>query len=271
MTDSDISLRGISSTNPSESMRIQVLSSGEKKSQIVQHAHRLLLPEISDAAKIQSLESLVILSFRLQHSEIKEILCSSGIIQSVSSLIFETDNPRIRTLCDAILHILHQIGTESESQVDWKTFLQLLIEFLFNEDERISDLGKQALLDAIKRQPHTISYRNESETFDAFGFKWNILLVHKIEKGYYQQQELQGIFLVLKSIDEHGEEFSQKFKFQILIHQEKQDPVVIEIKHTFNQLAPDQGTWYKLKPQCLKEGSGFVKNGKLRVTVILFL
>ncbi|KAA6396223.1 MAG: putative Ubiquitin carboxyl-terminal hydrolase 12 [Streblomastix strix] len=113
------------------------------------------------------------------------------------------------------------------------------------------------------------SNRNECENFDAFGLNWSILLVHRVIKNYYQQQEQQGIFLVLKTIDELGESFSQNFKSNILVHQEKQDPIEIKIDHKFSKQAPEQGSWVIIKPQCLKEGNGFVKNGQLHVTVII--
>ncbi|KAA6388629.1 MAG: putative Ubiquitin carboxyl-terminal hydrolase 12 [Streblomastix strix] len=139
---------------------------------------------------------------------------------------------------------------------------------MHNEELLDEPTNEQIVVDlTIKIDPN--SDRNESENFEAYGLSWSVLLVHKIEKGYYQQAELQGIFLVLKSIDELGEGFSQNFKFQIFIHQEKSEPVEIKINHTFNKQASDQGSWYKLKPQCLKEGNGFVKDGKLYVTIVL--
>ncbi|KAA6382521.1 MAG: putative Ubiquitin carboxyl-terminal hydrolase 12 [Streblomastix strix] len=115
------------------------------------------------------------------------------------------------------------------------------------------------------------SNRNESENFDAFGLNWSVLLIHKAFKDQQSKNiEQQGIFLVLKTIDGLREGFSQNFKFKILVHQEKSDPIEININHTFSKQVLVQGSWVILKPQYLNEGNGFVKNGQLHVTNTTF-
>ncbi|KAA6381025.1 MAG: hypothetical protein EZS28_023448 [Streblomastix strix] len=166
MTESKSSTSGTSRTSLSVLLRAQALAGGEVKSQIVQHSLRFKQTEISDADKIESLETLIILSITLQQNELKEILKVTGIIESVSSLLFGTQNPRIRTLCGAVIQLLLTIAQESKVNVDWQSFVAPLISLLFNEDEQISELGKQTILDSIKKQPLSITSLLDLNIFD---------------------------------------------------------------------------------------------------------
>ncbi|KAA6398985.1 MAG: hypothetical protein EZS28_005484, partial [Streblomastix strix] len=167
-------------------------------------------------------------------------------------------------------HLIAQQQLQTQQQPNLHQNIQQHInEDLAHNEELLDEPTNQQIVLDLTIEIDPKSDRNESENFEAYGLSWSILLVHKILKNYYQQVEQQGIFLALKSIDELGEGFSQNFKFQIFIHQQKSEPVEIKINHTFNKQASDQGSWMILKPQCLKEGNGFVKDGKLYVTIVL--
>ncbi|KAA6381354.1 MAG: hypothetical protein EZS28_023121, partial [Streblomastix strix] len=132
-----------------ETLRSQIQAGGDIKSQIIHHSTRLRLRETSDSEKIKSLTELLILIIASEQGEWREIVGESGIIESLSGLMLETANPRIRTLSGSVIQLVQQIGTESTEQTDWRTLLSPLISLLFNPDQQISNSGKQSLLQTI--------------------------------------------------------------------------------------------------------------------------
>ncbi|KAA6381723.1 MAG: hypothetical protein EZS28_022751 [Streblomastix strix] len=109
--------------------------------------------EVSDDGKIQSLIALIGLAVSFESTLWHGIVSESGVIEVLSALMIETTNPKIRTLCSAIIHIIEQRGTEVGESADWKSILSPLISLLQNKDEQISKTGKSSLIDAIGSNP----------------------------------------------------------------------------------------------------------------------
>ncbi|KAA6370774.1 MAG: hypothetical protein EZS28_033700 [Streblomastix strix] len=80
--------------------------------------------------------------------------------------MLETTNPRIRTLCGALVELVQQIGTESKQKVEWQILLSPLIQLLFNQDDGISEIGKQSLLKTVGKNPEALFGLVEIGLFD---------------------------------------------------------------------------------------------------------
>ncbi|KAA6363476.1 MAG: hypothetical protein EZS28_040997 [Streblomastix strix] len=119
--------------------------------QIILFAGQLRLQEISDSEKIESLIQLISLGLSFGENDWHGIITTSGVIESVSELMLETTNPKIRTLCGAVIELVQQRSCESNESTDWRTLLSPLISLLFNSDEKISEIGKQSLLKAVDK------------------------------------------------------------------------------------------------------------------------
>ncbi|KAA6367280.1 MAG: hypothetical protein EZS28_037193, partial [Streblomastix strix] len=102
---------------------------------------------------IKSLSKLIGISVNFDKSDWHDVVGQSGIIQSLSILIVQTANPKIRMLCGTVMHIIQQRGSEIDQPVDWQTILKPLITLLFCSDEQISETGKQSLLKILSMNP----------------------------------------------------------------------------------------------------------------------
>ncbi|KAA6378015.1 MAG: hypothetical protein EZS28_026458 [Streblomastix strix] len=100
--------------NFDQSIRHQEQSGNDIKSQIAQHAEHLLQPEISDEEKINLLIQLISLAVSVAENNWNDIITTSGVIETVSGLILETTNPKIRTLCGAAIEVIQQWGKKWE-------------------------------------------------------------------------------------------------------------------------------------------------------------
>ncbi|KAA6379090.1 MAG: hypothetical protein EZS28_025382 [Streblomastix strix] len=145
----DPSIRGQGGQNVHQSIHIQGQDNRDSIAQIVFHSGRLRLKDISDDDKIKSLTDLIGLSLSFESGEWHGIVCESGVIETLSAVMNETSNAKIRTLCSAVIHIIDQRGCEVGQSTDWQTILSPLISLLFNNDEKISDVSKQSLLRSI--------------------------------------------------------------------------------------------------------------------------
>ncbi|KAA6378169.1 MAG: hypothetical protein EZS28_026303 [Streblomastix strix] len=90
------SQRHVNLTVSDISIRTRFQSDNDLRPQITQHVGRLYLPEISDDDKIESLIQLVSLSVSFAEGEQNGIVATSGIVESVSGLMLERTNPKIR-------------------------------------------------------------------------------------------------------------------------------------------------------------------------------
>ncbi|KAA6381636.1 MAG: hypothetical protein EZS28_022837 [Streblomastix strix] len=143
------SIRGQGGQNVQQSFHIQGQYNGDSKQRITQHAAQLRLGEILDDDKIKSLTDLIGLSLNFESGEWHGIVCESGVIETLSAVMNETSNAKIRTLCSTVIHIIEQRGSENGQSTDWETILSPLISLLFNKDEKISEISKQSLLRSI--------------------------------------------------------------------------------------------------------------------------
>ncbi|KAA6361011.1 MAG: hypothetical protein EZS28_043462, partial [Streblomastix strix] len=162
----DSSNQGDNIANISQMLKRQINASGDIKTQFIQCSGLLKLTEINDERKIQALENIILLSVTLEYKDWQGVI-KTGIIDCTSSLMLETTNPRIRTLCGGAILILQQIGTEPNGPVDWKTLFAPLLQLLFSADETISKIGKQTLLDIIEKNPDSISALVALDLFDS--------------------------------------------------------------------------------------------------------
>ncbi|KAA6388947.1 MAG: hypothetical protein EZS28_015525 [Streblomastix strix] len=126
------------------------------KTQFSHHAAQLKLPNSSDQDKKIDLENLIHFAFGFQLSQLHEIVTQSIAIETVYKLMLDTENPKIRTLCGAVLQVVQQRGTENDQITDWRTLLSPIVSFLFSSDQLISELGKQALIEAIEKKPESL-------------------------------------------------------------------------------------------------------------------
>ncbi|KAA6382307.1 MAG: hypothetical protein EZS28_022167 [Streblomastix strix] len=101
------------------------------KTQFSRHAALLKLPNSSDDQKLKELQNLVHLAFGFELSQLHEIVTQSIAIETVYKLMLDTENPKIRSLCGAVLHVVQQRGTETEQIADWRTLLSPIVSFLF--------------------------------------------------------------------------------------------------------------------------------------------
>ncbi|KAA6391962.1 MAG: hypothetical protein EZS28_012510 [Streblomastix strix] len=173
MTETDSSIRRTSATSVLESNRMQMSIGSEAKQQIIQHILVLKQIDVSDSEKLHSLENLIVLSITLQQRESQNILKTSGIIETVQNLILETSIPRIRSLSITLIQLLQQIGVESVEIADWRTLLSPLMSLLFNEDEQISHIGCQSILNVIKVKPDSIQGLLQLNIFDIAAMELN--------------------------------------------------------------------------------------------------
>ncbi|KAA6360136.1 MAG: hypothetical protein EZS28_044337, partial [Streblomastix strix] len=97
MTDSETNFRGPPAPYMHEApLKMDTLATGDTKSQIALIIPRLRLQQFPDVKKIQSLEKLIILTVTLEQQQWRGIITECGLVDAVSSLMFETVNPRIR-------------------------------------------------------------------------------------------------------------------------------------------------------------------------------
>ncbi|KAA6363358.1 MAG: hypothetical protein EZS28_041115, partial [Streblomastix strix] len=161
--------------------------------QITQHVGRLRLPEISDDDKIESLIQLIILSVSFAESEQNGIVATSGIVESVSGQMLETTNPKIRTLCGALIEVIQQRGCESGEQTDWRTLLSPIVSLLFNSDEKISEIGKQSLLKAIVQKAEILHGLLQLGIFDEASDLLDLTFPSQQTAQQQSQQQQQSI------------------------------------------------------------------------------
>ncbi|KAA6399484.1 MAG: hypothetical protein EZS28_004989 [Streblomastix strix] len=152
--------------NLGASFKSQSPGGKDNKTQITQLASRLKLREVSDDEKIESLVSLISLTVNFDLSEWRRIVATSGVVETTSNVMLETNNQRIRTLCGAVSYLFQQRGTEVSKQPDWRSLLSPMVSLLFNRDEGISETGKQSLLKAFDRNPDALSGLIELGIYD---------------------------------------------------------------------------------------------------------
>ncbi|KAA6402232.1 MAG: hypothetical protein EZS28_002247 [Streblomastix strix] len=99
-------------------------------------------------------------------SEWNGIITTSGVVETVSGLMLETTNPKIRTLCGAVIEVIQQRGCESGESTDWGLLLSPIVSLLFNPDEKISEIGKQSLMKVADRNPEALCGLIEIGLFD---------------------------------------------------------------------------------------------------------
>ncbi|KAA6360657.1 MAG: hypothetical protein EZS28_043816 [Streblomastix strix] len=99
--------------------------------QFQHHAAQLKDSNSSDKDKKIYLENLIHLAFGFELSQFHKIMTKSIAIETVYKLMFDTENPKIRTLCGAVLQVVQQRGTENEQIADWRTLLSPIVSFLF--------------------------------------------------------------------------------------------------------------------------------------------
>ncbi|KAA6388130.1 MAG: hypothetical protein EZS28_016343 [Streblomastix strix] len=145
------------------------------KTQISRHATQLKLPNSTDIEKTKALQNIIHLLFGFNLSLFHEIVTQSIAIEEVYKLMLRTKNPNIRTLCGALLQVVQQRGTETEKKADWRTLLSPIVSFLFNTDELISELGKQALIDALEKQPESLQALIELDLIEHATEELNLL------------------------------------------------------------------------------------------------
>ncbi|KAA6402297.1 MAG: hypothetical protein EZS28_002171 [Streblomastix strix] len=182
-----------------DQLRTQVLADSDATSQIILHASRLRLREVSDLEKSQSLERLLVLSIIFDKNQWKGIVTDSGVIESLSGLMFKTSNPKIRTMCGTLLELVEQRGSESGEIVDWRSLISPLMTLLFNKDEKISETGKQSLIKAYGVKQEVLKGLVELGIIE----KTAELLERMIPSQFYQQTlSSQAVLLnVLEIVD----------------------------------------------------------------------
>ncbi|KAA6388075.1 MAG: hypothetical protein EZS28_016397 [Streblomastix strix] len=158
MTDSDSSNRRSDGSDLSETLRKQGQGDGDVY-QIVDYTEQY---SFEAAGNLRCRENLVL---TMECGEWQGVIKTSGIIENSTSLMVQTTNPRIRTLCGVLIQLLQQIGTE-QADADWKTLLLPLLSLLFNPDEGISEIGKQSLLKVIGTKPEVHSSLLELRLLD---------------------------------------------------------------------------------------------------------
>ncbi|KAA6391174.1 MAG: hypothetical protein EZS28_013300 [Streblomastix strix] len=204
-----------------KSIREQSQQSNDIKLQIAQHAARLRLSEISDEEKIDSLFKLINLTMRFVEGEWNDIITTSGVIEALSTLILETSNPKIRTLCGAVIEVIQQRGCENGESSDWRTLLSPIVSLLFNSDEKISEIGKQSLLKSIDKNSETIYgliqlnlFEEASELLE-IAFQTSSQTSSSSSNYQYQilpQKILLNILEVVECVIQSNAEFSKKTK-----------------------------------------------------------
>ncbi|KAA6392770.1 MAG: hypothetical protein EZS28_011703 [Streblomastix strix] len=187
------------------------------KLQITHHAGLLRLPQISDDEKMDSLKQLISNCVIFARAEWRDIVATSGIIEAASSLMLETSNPKMRTLCGSIIEILQQRGTEVGEANDWRTLLSPLVSLLFNKDDGISETGKQSLLKAADKNTQALHGLVELGLFDdaasAFDLAFPVIQLEPSQQStVLPQRVLMNILEVVEKVIRVNAESGRKTK-----------------------------------------------------------